>query len=491
MKKKIFVLLMISFVLINSIATFADDFSYTYTYDFWHDVQFSPNAYEAESILLGENLDIGEFNNPQGLNTTGNIAVIADTGNNRIVLVDCTDNSYELVEIVDKAILDGAETTFNAPTDAFLMENGDLYVCDTNNERILHLDSEKKVIKKIERPTDNSYEASHGFMVQKIAVHPTNGTIYVQVKNVNKGIIEFDQEGKFVGYVGASKVTPNMYEYMWKKISSAAQREQMQSFVPTEYNNVSLDSEHFIYVTSATFDASEFTSFDMVRRLNMMGNDILIRNGESKPCGDLYYDNTGDINGPSRFVDVVAFENDTYYCLDKVRGRIFAYDYQGHLLYAFGGVGNSIGTFTSGFSVALDKVEDNSLLALDSSKAVITRFNITPYGQLINDALGKYKEGDYDESAAIWEEVIRLNGNYDLGYIGIGRALLRKGEYKEAMEYFKLKHDTTNYSKAFLQYRKEAMEDIVPKLLPFVVAAILIPMIVKRINKVRKEIAEA
>ena len=44
---------------------------------------------------------------------------------------------------------------------------------------------------------------------------------------------------------------------------------------------------------------------------------------------------------------------------------------------------------------------------------------------------------------------MNMNGNYDQAYIGIGRALMRQGEYKEAMKYFRLKWDDDNYSKAF------------------------------------------
>ena len=53
-----------------------------------------------------------------------------------------------------------------------------------------------------------------------------------------------------------------------------------------------------------------------------------------------------------------------------------------------------------------------------------------------------------------------LDGNYDLAYIGIGRSLLRQKQYKEAMDYFELKYDEDNYSRAYKQYRKEWVEAV-------------------------------
>ncbi len=88
-----------------------------------------------------------------------------------------------------------------------------------------------------------------------------------------------------------------------------------------------------------------------VRMLNSIGADILVRNGYEPPIGDIQWGSGGDISGPSRFEDVVPMENDTYFCLDRNRGRIFAYDFQGNLLFAFGGVGNKLGYFQYPISI--------------------------------------------------------------------------------------------------------------------------------------------
>ena len=52
-----------------------------------------------------------------------------------------------------------------------------------------------------------------------------------------------------------------------------------------------------------------------------------------------------------------------------------------------------------------------------------------------------------------WQQVIKLNANYEYAYVGIGHKYLNNGEYKTAMEYFELGKNKIYYSKAFKQYR--------------------------------------
>ena len=86
---------------------------------------------------------------------------------------------------------------------------------------------------------------------------------------------------------------------------------------------------------------------------------------------------------------------------------------------------------------------------------------------------------------------MKQNGNYDLAYIGIGRALLRQKQYKEAMRYFELKYDDDNYSKAYKQYRKIWVEDHIVWIVVILLALFLIPMSIGKVKKIRHEIDTA
>jgi tetratricopeptide (TPR) repeat protein len=110
---------------------------------------------------------------------------------------------------------------------------------------------------------------------------------------------------------------------------------------------------------------------------------------------------------------------------------------------------------------------------------------------MINEALDEYRRGRYESSARIWEEVLKMNGNYDLAYIGIGRAALRQGDYKTAMRYYKLKHYRVGYGKAFQLYRKQWIEENIGTILFILAVIVLVPFAVKHSIKFVKEIKEA
>jgi tetratricopeptide (TPR) repeat protein len=163
------------------------------------------------------------------------------------------------------------------------------------------------------------------------------------------------------------------------------------------------------------------------------------------------------------------------------------YDFQGNLLYAFGGLGNREGNFT--MPVALDRMGD-ALYALDFRTAALTRFELTGYGAKINEALNEYKAGHYELSARIWEDVLKMNGNYDLAYIGIGRAAMRQGQYQKAMKYYKSKNFQEGYGKAFQLYRKQWVEENLWKIFLIFLGAVLLFVVIKQSVEYFGEISE-
>ena len=283
------------------------------------------------------------------------------------------------------------------------------------------------------------------------------------------------------------------YELVWRLLSTKEQRAQQASFVPTEYNNIALDSEGFFFVTTQTFNSNELTSgaAKPVRRLNAIGTNILIENGTSHVIGDLQWAR-GDKNitnsGPSKFVDVTVLDNDIYSVMDKTHNRIFTYDKQGNLLWAFGGVGNMDGYFLN--PVALEH-QGYDLLVLDSQDCCVTVLTPTEYGKLVYKATEQYHAGEYAASADTWREVMKRNGNYDLAYIGIGRALLQQKQFKEACDYFAMARDSRNYSEAFRYYRSEWVEQNIGWIFGIVAVLLVVPMVVGHIRKIKWEVDNA
>ena len=467
------------------------DEGYTYGYDYWGDVQYSPDAYKTISVYTDVELGLDKkLNAPQGLFVVGQFIYLCDTGNNRILEMERKDeDTIELVRVIDHITGDVADKEFQNPTDIAVSEEGFLYIADRDNNRILKLDSDGNYVMEFTKPADATFDQSLSFFPSKIAVDSA-GRVYCVATNANKGLIKYESDGTFAGFVGATPVTYDWTDYIWKRLATQEQRAKMESFVPTEYDNVFMDYEGFIYACTTNVSEEDLDSgaANPVRRLNMMGNDILVRNGDYYIIGDLYWGSGGGYEGPSLLTDVTAMDNDVFFCLDKTRGRIFGYDDQGRMLYCFGGNGNMDGYFKQ--PAALEHM-GHDLLVLDSLDNSLTLFTPTEYGTKIYDAIEQFQNGDYEESGASWQAVMNMNGNYDLAYIGIGRSLLRQKKYHEAMEYFKLKLDDDNYSKAFKQYRKEWVEDHIVIIFTGVLLILCVPLAIGKVRSIKEEIDHA
>lgn len=489
--KRLFALIITVFMIASiNVAQAVDDgypSTYTYNYDYWSDIRESPDAYRVTDVIHAKELGLDQgLKKPQSLFVRNDDIYVVDTGNNRILQIRRQGHEYTLVRVIDT--IQGCDvTTFNGPNDVFVDADENIYVADSNNGRVVMVDKDLNFIKAFTKPTDATFDQNLGFMPSKVVVD-VSGRVFVLASNVNKGLVKFESDTSFTGFVGANKVSYNIAEYVWKTyFMTKEQRAQQVAFVPTEYYNIYMDQESFIYATNITFSEYDLL-WDVaqpIRRLNGIGNDILIKNDRYPPIGDLYWVEGSIPLGPSKLVDITVLENDIYIALDQTRGRIFGYDSQGVMLWAFGGTGNSEGLFTSAISI---EHMGKDLLVLDQNGGNITVFTPTEYGNRIYEASEMYMKGDYDGSGEKWEEVLKLNANYNLAFIGIGRSLMRQEKYKEAMECFEMAYDRDNYGRAFRFYRTEWVEENIGWLVLVLAAVLIIPVVRSSIKKMRMEV---
>ncbi len=473
----------------------ADGFNpaYTYTYDYWGDIRNSPDAYRVRSFLTSTDLGLEKpLTNPQSIFACGEELYIVDTGNNRILQLKREGEALAVTRIIESFLGDIEPKTFNAPQDVYVTKEGTLFIADTNNNRILKLDKDLNLLQTFVKPVDATFDQAISYLPTKL-VADVSGRVFALAQNVNKGLIKYEADGTFTGFIGASPVKYTWYELIWRLLSTKEQRAQQASFVPTEYDNIAIDKKGFFYVVTQTFDENELGGggAEPVRRLNSLGSNILIENGNLFVIGDNQWA-AGDMNlsrpGPSKFVDITVLDNDIYVCLDETHNRLFGYDSQGNLLWAFGGVGNAAGYFNK--PAAIDHM-GYDLIVLDSQAAALTIMTPTVYGQNIFEATELYDRGEYAASADMWLEVLKQNGNYDLAYIGLGRAKLQAHEYKEACDYFELAYDRKNYSEAFRYYRTELVEENIGWIFGIVAAVLVVPLVIGRIKKIKWEVDNA
>lgn len=475
----------------SSIVAAAEE-GYTYNYDYWGDVQYGPDAYAVSGVYTSVELGLDKkLTLAESLYVHENMLYICDTGNNRIIEMERTEHDkFEVKRYIESFKGNEEVNTLSGPTDISISEDGHMFICDKGNERVIKLDMDLNFVTKFTKPGDATFDQSLSFQPHRLITDKA-GRVYCIATNVNKGLIKFEPDGEFSGFIGATPVSYSVVDYLKKKFATAAQRAKMEAFVPTEYSNLYVDDSGFIYTTAFNIAAEDIRTgkINPVRRLNLLGNDILIRNGENRIIGDLYFDKGGGFDGPSRFTDITTFDNDVYTCVDKTRGRLFTYNDQGRLLWAFGGGGgNAEGYFKLPVSV---EHMGYDLIVLDQQDASITVFTPTEFGALVFAAMDQFTAGEYEKSAESWQKVIDINGNYDLAYIGIGRTLLRQEKYKEALEYFELKYDRSNYSRAFKEYRQEWIEDNIVLIIVVVLLVLCVPLAIGRIKKIKWQIDTA
>lgn len=418
----------------------------SYTYDYWGVQVPAPQAYVPVRAVSGHDIGVGALKGPQDIFAVESSGIyIVDSGNHRVVHVD---RHFQLIREI-REFTDGEKVErFNNPRGIHVSMDGTMYIADRDNNRIVVLDADGSLIRIIGSPAVDQPEyftQDFRFRPEKLSADQ-HGSLYAISLGVYDGILEFDDNGVFLGFKGAPRVAPSVADYIWTRIGTAAQRERMALFLPVEHSNLCVDDRGFIYATAV---GGEIKEEERIRRLNAAGEDVLRRLDHLKPIGDYFVD------PPSLFVDVLARELDIYSVLDRQRGRIFTYESDGHLLYVFGAIGDRLGTFRT--PVALAEI-DGQVLVLDAMKNSVTVFAPTHYQELIHDAISAYHNGRFDEATELWTGVLAANANFDMAYTGTGRAALMQGRYADAMRDFRLADDRQGYSEALGFHRKRQIE---------------------------------
>ncbi|WP_051251497.1 NHL repeat-containing protein [Paenibacillus harenae] len=417
----------------------------SYNYNYWEEAVPAPAAYVPDRVISGKELGVGDFVEPADMVVDDNGLIhVVDSGNNRIVRID---EKWQVQDIIDGFSNDGKRDGFKNPTGMYVDGDGMMYIADTDNGRVVVLDKDGSLVRFIEKPNSDILASDFKFAPLKVTVDKAK-RVFVIAQGMFEGIMQFDPDGEFIGFVGTNKVQRDYTEFFWRLFSTKAQKAQMILFIPTEFSNIDIDAKGFVYATNIDPGSQE-----PVKRLNPSGEDVLKRYGYFHVKGDILYRLSV---GPSKLIDVKVQNDGMYSVLDSNQGKIFTYNDEGDLLYVYGGKSNQAGTFKT--PVAIESVGGNHLV-LDRGKSNIVAFKPTKFGSKVNEAVMLHHNGEDKQAVPVWEEVLRLNANYDIAYIGIGKSLLMEKRNKEALQYFKLGMDRDGYSVAYKRYRREFMKE--------------------------------
>ena len=476
----------------------------TYVYDVYGDALYSPDAYTAISSVGSDYMGLElPIENPGDMVTDEALNVyIADTGNNRIVVLD---RYYKVNFTISEFSNDqGVPDRLTAPQGVFVSEPNEKYgkliwVCDTGANRIVVFDEFGNFQRIVEEPESSLFDQDSVYKPVAIAVDAYN-RLYVVSSTTYQGVIVMTDEGEFTGFIGAQAVQMTAWEIIWRRFQTDEQRAASEQKVSTEFNNISINkNKGLVYVTTSTIDegavAGAITGKDKkgtnspVKLLNANGSEIMRRNGFWMPAGEIDFSSrsTDEITGVSTIIDAAVGPEDTWSIIDEKRNRIYTYDFDGNLLFAFGDNGTMLGNLGSIEAVAY---QGTNMLILDKTNDNITVFQRTEYGDILLDAIAAEATQDFDLAISLWTDVLKRNSNFDSAYVGIGQAMYRNKDYANSLTYFESAYDTDNWSNSYKEIRKEWMSTYFLLLLLLIVALIVgISLFFKWMAKINKRVA--
>ena len=504
-----------------------------YTYDNMGNPTAAPLPYTFDMEVNGSAYGIGNFSSPTDVFVDEDDYIyLLDSKNCRVIIFNSALDIVRIIgnteNVVGSQITHkGENLTLNGASGLYVYEYFDkklLYVADTGNARILRFDvleelGEKDSIEAACTPIE--VESYYGQPVidiinENTAYKPLKLTVdraermHVICQSINRGVVKLNPDGTFNSFYGMPEVSIPAYEKFWRLISNNDQLDRMEKQVATEYNNIDVDADGFVWVVTRTLGDvdiknSMYTDYDdvdgrkafaPVRKLNSYGTDITSRTGAFPPVGDISslaidYSAAGSgdnvmaqlqtLIGISAFEDIAVDDYGCYAIADSQRHKIFMYDCDGNLLFQFGNDGNQFGSFKA--PIAVDTFLDDKIIVLDSYDASLMILSPTDYGTCILEAVRAYQTGEYEKSEALWGEVLQMNSNNMLAYSGVGKSLYRSGNYKAAMEHFTISKNVEYYSKAL----EEQLNAVIGDKFTLIFLAIIIVVVALWVFKLIKQ----
>ena len=470
----------------------------TYTYSIDGEALDSPAAYTTspQEVYNSTKMGLTTKFGGQKIKSSTDIATdeegrvyITDPDGNRIVILD---KHFQAIGVISTYVNEnGKECTLKSPRGVFATNptisatgEDNIYVADTGNKQIVVFDGKTfEYIRTIEKPGDEIVDPD-AYVPESVAVD-LYGRIFVASPAMYEGIMVLSSSGEFAGYIGAQKVTLSAMDAIWRRFQIMVGRSDTLAQMATSFNNITVDDNGFVFATlNFTENAdlnqqlkalkSKSATYSPVKKLNATGKEIMKRNGFFDPSGEA---GVLSISQLSKIIDVSVGPERTWSILDTSRSRIFTYNENGDLLFAFGDMGDQCGNGENLRSIAYQQIDGVSyILTLDNAiggSIKITRYSPTDYYDTILSAIHNENEYNYSVSIDYWQDVLTLNNNFDLAYIGIGKALFNQGNYEEAKEMLKSAYETNYWSKAFAEQRK----DIIASAMLWIVAGVIVVLV--------------
>ena len=391
----------------------------------------TPAGYVVDRVLTVRT-DQGGLKGPQDLffDATGHLWVV-DSDNHRVLKMT---REGEV-----KAILPAPGSgRLQRPQGVFVDDDGTVYVADTGNGRVVAFGPDGQWLRTYEAPASSLLDRSFTFKPSKLLVD-NRGYLNIVNEGEYRGIVLLDLDGDFRGFFAPNPVGFDWRRLLIRLLATEAQRERIARLLPPPHSNVTQDSQGFIYTTTVHAQRGQ------IKRFNSIGRNTY----PDKAYGHTWYRDLQQVL--PHFTDLAVDETGIVTAVDAASQLVYQYDQEGNNLLIFGGRGEREGGFLYPSAIEVD--ERGWLYIADREQNVIQVFRPTEFMRLVHQASFLYYDGRYEEAGEPWRQVLQLDANYLIAHRGLGRALLKQGQLREAMEAFRLGKDRAGYSRAFAELR--------------------------------------
>lgn len=449
----------------------------------------SKSMFSLENELVGTDFGLTDsLNAPEDIFIDGEYLYLLDSDNSRLIIVD--KNTYSPVSVISDPVYNGEELHFRKAQGVYA-KDGSVFICDTENERLIICDIHGTVSRVITCPDSDIIPEDFLFAPSKL-VCDSKGFFYLVCNSCFYGALRFDSDFKFLGFYGAnvtSTSASDIFSNIIGKIFNNNQKISGQAKkIPYQFVDLSVDGNDFVFTVTGAGDTGA------IRRLNPGGSNVykVLTNRRFVTSDSLAFGVLGSIrrtfiNEKSSLMSVTVDDNGFIYVADAKFGRILVYDEFGVMLCAFAGGledGNKKGTFKEPASIHID---GERLYVVDSIKNSVSVFRITDYGKKLMAASLLTNAGEYEKSKEVWSEVLAEDANCQAAYNGLAKALMTTRKYSEALEMAKKAENTELYGEAFVKVRAEFFDKHFYLVAGLATAAVLIIaalVVIKRKKKI-------
>ncbi len=377
---------------------------------------------------------------------------------------------YTLKEVITARDADGMEINFAGAKGVFVDTNGDLYIADTDNGRILITDA------------TGLYKDSWGLpdsplIPDELHYQPTrfikdkDGYAYVISLGCYYGALAYSPKNEFIGFYGANRVKATALDtisYLFDKLTSNETKKQASvKTLPYAFVDMALDPDNYLTVCSGMTSVNS-NSAGQIRKVSSSGANILLRrdtDGNAAASDSFNFLETVISSknlGRKRIQNLIAIDvnaDDYIFALDGTYGLIYIYDNNCNMISTFGGgigSGTELGKFKTPIAMA---IQGTSLLVADEKAESVTVFEQNEFGALFFKAQQLTLNGDYQEAKPLWEQVLAQDSGCQLAYRGLANAAYSDKDYEAALVYAEKGLDYVTYDLAWQIVIKQYIAD--------------------------------